>query len=110
MANNENKEDMLKKITEKECSKRLCKCGERGCEFAADFFDADGNPTLEFGEDEDLIESQNLEAAQDYSDYSERVGADEEDLSCKNGESKYRYTATYKMIDPDCDSADCGKS
>lgn len=102
--NNSDREKILEKITRKECGCRRCKCGKEDCEFAADFFGCDGNPTAQFGEDADLIEEQQLEAALDYSDYAERTGITE------NGESVYRNTAEYRMIDPSGESADASKS
>lgn len=111
--NDEEKNSELKEITERECGRRLCKCGEKDCEFAADFFDENGAPTVEFGDDEDLIEKQNLEAAEDFSAYARRcgmIGAYQYDGVAESGEALYHDTATYKMIDPSDGSADSGKS
>lgn len=107
------RENELKNITEHECGRRLCKCGEKDCEFAADFFDEDGTPITDFANDEDLLEKQNLEAAEDFSEYARRCGmisAYWYDGIADNGEAIYHDTATYKMIDPSDDSADAGKS
>ena len=107
---NENKENKseLENIVEHNCGKRLCKCGSGDCEYAADFFDENGHPTEEFGQDDDLLENQNLEAAEDFSEYAERTGNSK--AATENGEIKYRNTARYKMIDPSDDSADSSKS
>ena len=43
----------LEEIAVHECG---CRCGAKGCEFAADFFNAQGEPTAEFGQDEDLLQ------------------------------------------------------
>ena len=59
------------------------------------------------------MEKQNLEAAEDYSEYARRCGmisAYWYDGIADNGEAIYHDTATYKMIDPSDDSADAGKS
>ena len=111
--NDETNENEFEKITERECGRRLCKCGDSNCDFAADFFDENGAPTVDFGNDEDLIEKQNLEAAEDFSDYARRcgmIGAYQYDGIVENGEALYHDTATYKMIDPSDESADSGKS
>lgn len=100
---NEN-EETLEEIVRHECGCRGCKCGKDGCEFATDFFDANGNPTLAFGTDADLLNKQGLEAALDYDDYADRVGITE------NGKSIYHDTAEYRMIDPSGDSVDSSKS
>ncbi len=97
-------EQTLEEIVKHECGCRTCKCGKDGCEFAADFFDDNGNPTPVFGTDADLLNKQGQEAAVDFDDYAERVGITE------NGESIYHNTAEYRMIDPSGDSADTSKS
>lgn len=108
--------EMLEKIVKTECGCRPCKCGDSKCEFAADFFDENGVPTLAFGADEDLIENQNLEAAEDYSDYAMRTGLSgdgrilPEDAAVQNGQPMYHNTASYRMIDPDDSSIDACKS
>lgn len=96
-----------------ECGRRLCKCGKSGCEFATDFFDENGHPTVAFGNDEDLIANANLEAAEDFAGYARRVGmlgGYDYDGIAENGEALYHNTATYRMIDPSNESADAGKS
>lgn len=112
-----NNKEMLDKIVKTECGCRPCKCGDGECEFAADFFEPDGTPTQAFANDEDLIQEQNLEAAEDYSDYAMRVGmggdgrvVPEDDVSVINGESIYHNTADYRMISTDDGAIDASKS
>lgn len=109
--------NMLQRIVKTECGCRLCKCGDNNCEFAADFFDTDGTPTAAFGNDEDLLQNQNLEAAQDYTEYAMRVGMSgdgrvvpEIDVSVLNGEPVYSNTASYRMISTDDTDVDSSKS
>lgn len=112
MTENE-KEEVLTDITKHICGKRLCKCGKDDCEFAADFFDENGKPAARLGTDDDLLENDNLEAAEDFSDYARRcgmLGAYDYDGVCENGEAIYHNTAQYRMIDPSGESVDAGKS
>lgn len=49
-------EPSLEEIAVKQCG---CRCGVENCEFAGDFFNEQGIPSEEFGNDEDLLSGDN---------------------------------------------------